>query len=56
MHRSTYAQVLRELVDHGLINVVRSGGLYNRCNIFGLSDRWAAYGMERFVKREKSGC
>ena len=53
MHRNTYARVIRELVDHGLIKVVRSGGLNNRCNIFGLSERWRIYGTERFVAGER---
>ena len=50
MQRNTYSKVINQLVDHGLIDVVRSGGLYNRCNIFALSERWRKYGTEDFKK------
>jgi DNA-binding transcriptional ArsR family regulator len=48
MHKSTFTKALRELVNHGLIDIIRSGGLYRKCNIFGLSDRWKLYGQENF--------
>lgn len=48
MHKSTFTKALRELVDHGLIDIIRSGGLYRKSNIFGLSDRWKFYGQENF--------
>jgi len=48
MHRLTFTKALRELVNNGLIDIIRSGGLYKKCNIFGLSDRWKFYGQENF--------
>jgi hypothetical protein len=54
MHRNTYGKAITQLVEHGLIDVVRSGGLFNRCNIFGLSKRWRHYGTENFVKGKRT--
>ena len=48
MQRRTFTKALRELVNNGLIDVIRSGGLYRKSNIFGLSDRWKFYGQENF--------
>lgn len=48
MHINTFAKALRELINNGLIDIIRSGGLYKKCNIFGLSDRWKFYGQENF--------
>ena len=53
MHRNTYAKALNELVNHGFIDVVRSGGLYNKCNIFAISGRWKYYGTDIFVKGKR---
>jgi hypothetical protein len=48
MHRLTFTKALRELINNGLIDIIRSGGLYRKCNIFGLSDRWKFYDQENF--------
>ena len=48
MHRTTYAKALNELVSHGFIDIVRSGGLNKQCNIFALSFRWKRYGTPDF--------
>jgi hypothetical protein len=48
MHRLTFTKALRELVNNGLIDIIRSGGLHKKCNIFGLSDRWKFYDQENF--------
>ena len=48
MHINTFAKALRELVNNGLIDIIRSGGLHKKCNIFGLSDRWKFYDQENF--------
>jgi len=48
MDRRTFTKALEELVNNGLINIICSGGLYRKPNIFGLSERWKAYGQENF--------
>ena len=48
MHTDTFTKALRELVNNGLIDIIRSGGLYRKSNIFGLSDRWKSYDQENF--------
>jgi len=48
MHINTFVKALRELINNGLIDIVRSGGLYRKNNIFGLSDRWKFYDQENF--------
>lgn len=48
MHRLTFTKALRELINNGLIDIIRSGGLYRKSNIFGLSDRWKFYGQKNF--------
>ncbi len=48
MGRKRFTKALKELVNNGLIDVIRSGGLYRKPNIFGLSDRWKSYGQENF--------
>ena len=53
MHRNSYAKAIMELVQYGFVDVVRSGGLYNKCNIFALSDRWRHYGTEKFVEGKR---
>jgi len=48
MSSKRFTKALKELVSNGLIDIVRSGGLYKKPNIFGLSDRWKFYGQENF--------
>ena len=48
MYKRTFTKALKELVSNGLIDIIRSGGLYRKSNIFGLSDRWKLYGQENF--------
>jgi len=48
MSSKRLTKALGELVNNGLIDVVRSGGLYRKCTIFGLSDRWKSYDQENF--------
>ena len=54
MHRSTYGKALNELVSHGFIDIVRSGGLNKQCNIFALSYRWKKYGTPQFEERKRT--
>lgn len=39
---ATFSKALKELIKIGFIKVVRPGGLYRRCTIYGLSDGWKA--------------
>lgn len=48
MNKKRFTKALRELVNNGLIDIIRSGGLYKKCNIFGLSERWKSYDQENF--------
>lgn len=48
MSRKRFTKALKELVNNGLIDIIRSGGLYRKSNIFGLSDRWKFYDQENF--------
>jgi len=48
MTRNRFSKALKELVNNGLIDIIRSGGLYRKSNIFGLSDRWKFYDQENF--------
>jgi len=48
MHKNTFTKALKELVNNGLIDIIRSGGLYRKNTIYGLSDRWRFYGRNNF--------
>jgi len=48
MSRERFSKSITNLVRVGVIDVIASGGLYKRPNIFGLSDRWKNYGTEFF--------
>ncbi len=48
MSGKRFTKALGELVNNGLIDVIRSGGLYRKCSIFSLSGRWKFYGQEDF--------
>jgi len=54
MHRNTYAKALNELVSHGFIDIVRSGGLNKECNIFALSHRWKKFGTPHFEEGKRT--
>ena len=42
------------LVEFGFIDIVRSGGVWKRCNIYALSDRWMLFGTDKFVAGKKT--
>ena len=48
MHRNTFAQAITELVERGFIDIVRSGGLNKKKNLYKLSHRWKYFGTPRF--------
>jgi len=41
------------LVEYGFIDVIESGGVWKKCNIYGLSERWRLYGTDKFVKGKR---
>jgi len=53
MNVHTFSKALDQLVEVGFLDIVRSGHLYNICNIFALSDRWKKYDTEDFVKGKR---
>ena len=44
---------ISHLVEKGLIDIMRSGGVWKKCNIYGLSERWRLYGTEEFVQGKR---
>lgn len=44
MSPATYSKVLKELKEKEIISVVRQGGLYNRCTIFSIRNKWFIQG------------
>lgn len=40
---ATTAKALKQLVAIGLIDVVERGGLFKKCSIYALSERWKVY-------------
>lgn len=51
--RSTYAGVIRNLVEKGFVDPVEKGGLRgdgNSCSLFRLSNRWKEYGKPSFKR------
>ena len=42
------------LVEFGFIDIVRSGGVWKRCNIYALSERWRLFGTDKFVEGKKT--
>ena len=40
---ATISKSLRHLVDVGLIDIIKQGGLFKNCSIYGLSTRWKIY-------------
>ena len=51
MNIHTYSGAIDQLVELGFIDIVRSGHLYNVCNIFALSNRWKKYGTKGGLSR-----
>ncbi len=40
---ATISKSIRRLIDVGLINLIKQGGLFKNCSIYGLSTRWKIY-------------
>jgi len=46
----TFIKSRNKLIEVGLIDIVKRGGLEKQPAIYGLSDRWKKYGTKDFVK------
>jgi hypothetical protein len=53
MDRRTFKKAIDELVELGLIDIIRSGGLHRVCNIYALSKRWQLYDTSNFVPGQR---
>jgi hypothetical protein len=52
--QSRFCRAIDDLIDKGLIDVVRSaGGLFKEVTLYGLSDRWRKYGTSRFEQASR---
>jgi hypothetical protein len=52
--RATVARVIDELVDHGFLDIVRTGqGRYKVTTIYGLGERWRAWDPDPTVRQAK---
>ena len=40
MSSATFSKAIKELVKYGFIDIIRLGGLFKTCTIYGLSSRW----------------
>ena len=50
MSESTFVKSRNQLIERGLIDVVRRGGLEKQSTLYGLSDRWRKFGTKDFIK------
>jgi len=46
----TFIRARNQLIERGVIDIVKRGGLEKQPAIYGLSDRWKKYGTKDFVK------
>ena len=49
---NTFVRARNQLIERGIIDVIKRGGLEKRPMIYGLSNRWKKYGTKDFVKIE----
>ena len=54
MRAHRFKKSIDMLVEFGFIDIVRSGGVWKKCNIYGLSERWRWYGTDSFVPGKKA--
>ena len=47
---NTFIGARNQLIERGIIDVIKRGGLEKQPMIYGLSDRWKKYGTKDFVK------
>ena len=53
MGEHRFKQSIDNLVNYGFLDVVRSGGVWKKCNIYALSERWRRYGTGEFIKGKR---
>lgn len=54
MSEHRFNKSIDELVKFGFIDIIRSGGIWRKCNIYGLSERWRLYGTDKFIAGKRS--
>lgn len=47
---NTFIKSRNKLIEHGIIDIIKRGGLERQPMIYGLSDRWKKFGTKDFVK------
>lgn len=53
MNARTFNKSIDNLIEHGLIKVIKNGYVTRTCNIYGFNDEWKRYGTKNFeVKNE----
>ena len=52
MSINTFFKCRNKLIENGLIDIVKRGGLFKQPMIYGLSDRWKQYKTKKFEKVE----
>ncbi len=50
MSKSTFVKSRNQLIERGLIDVIKRGGLEKQPTIYGLSDRWRKFRTKDFIK------
>jgi len=50
MSVNTFPKAREELIEKGLIDLVKRGTLWNESNIYRISNRWRKYGTKEFEK------
>lgn len=47
---NTFIKCRNKLIENGLIDIIKRGGLERQPMIYGLSDRWKKFGTKDFIK------
>ena len=48
-----FKKSIDHLVKYGFIDIISSGGVWRKCNIYGLSERWRGYGSDNFKEGKR---
>ena len=48
-----FKKSIDHLVKYGFIDIIKSGGVWRKCNIYGLSERWRGYGTSNFKEGKR---
>lgn len=52
MSINTFIKSRNKLIENGLIDIIKRGGLERQPMVYGLSDRWKQYGTKEFIKKD----